>query len=82
MRDANGNYKAYLFAETDAPGNITQKAEPFVLAMPIYGADGKTVQKSINIYPKNVKQSDKKTLNDNRSHHDFTAGEKDRKSVV
>ncbi|MDD6172516.1 MAG: SpaH/EbpB family LPXTG-anchored major pilin, partial [Ligilactobacillus ruminis] len=76
LRDANGNYKAYLFAETDAPANITQKAEPFVLAMPIYGADGKTVQKSINIYPKNVKQSDKKTLNDNRSHHDFTAGEK------
>ena len=66
LRDANGNYKAYLFAETDAPANITQKAEPFVLAMPIYGADGKTVQKSI----------DKKTLNDNRSHHDFTAGEK------
>lgn len=76
LRDANGNYKAYLFVETDAPANITQKAEPFVLAMPIYGADGKTVQKSINIYPKNVKQSDKKTLNDNRSHHDFTAGEK------
>lgn len=76
LRDANENYKAYLFAETDAPANITQKAEPFVLAMPIYGADGKTVQKSINIYPKNVKQSDKKTLNDNRSHHDFTAGEK------
>lgn len=76
LRDANGNYKAYLFVETDAPANITQKAEPFVLAMPIYEADGKNVQKSINIYPKNVKQSDKKTLNDNRSHHDFTAGEK------
>lgn len=41
LRDANGNYKAYLFAETDAPANITQKAEPFVLAMPIYGAGGK-----------------------------------------
>ncbi|WP_272948067.1 SpaH/EbpB family LPXTG-anchored major pilin [Ligilactobacillus ruminis] len=74
MRDANGNYKAYLFVETDAPANITQKAEPFVLAMPIYGADGKTVQKSINIYPKNVKQSDKKTLEE--KHKDFTAGEK------
>lgn len=35
LRDANGNYKAYLFVETDAPANITQKAEPFVLAMPI-----------------------------------------------
>ena len=74
LRDANGNYKAYLFVETDAPANITQKAEPFVLAMPIYGADGKTVQKSINIYPKNVKQSDKKTLEE--KHKDFTAGEK------
>lgn len=74
LRDENGNYKAYLFVETDAPANITQKAEPFVLAMPVYGADGKTVQKSINIYPKNVKQSDKKTLEEN--HKDFTAGEK------
>lgn len=74
LRDANGNYKAYLFVETDAPANITQRAEPFVLAMPIYGADGKTVQKSINIYPKNVEQSDKKTLKE--KHTDFTAGEK------
>lgn len=74
LRDENGNYKAYLFVETDAPANITQKAEPFVLAMPVYGADGKTVQKSINIYPKNVKQSDKKTLEE--KHKDFTAGEK------
>lgn len=74
LRDANGNYKAYLFVETDAPANITQQAEPFVLAMPVYGADGKTVQKSINIYPKNVKQSDKKTLEEN--HKDFTTGEK------
>lgn len=74
LRDANGNYKAYLFVETDAPANITQKAEPFVLAMPIYGADGKTVQNSINIYPKNVEQSDKKTLKE--EHTDFTAGEK------
>lgn len=74
LRDANGNYKAYLFVETDSPANITQKAEPFVLAMPIYGADGKTVQKSINIYPKNVEQSDKKTLEEKRP--DFTAGEK------
>ena len=74
LRDANGNYKAYLFVETDSPANITQKAEPFVLAMPIYGADGKTVQKSINIYPKNVEQSDKKTLAE--KHTDFTAGEK------
>lgn len=75
LRDDKGNYKAYLFVETDAPANITQKAEPFVLAMPIYGADGKkTVQTSINIYPKNVKQSDKKTLEE--KHKDFTAGEK------
>ena len=74
LRDENGNYKAYLFVETDSPANVTQKAEPFVLAMPVYGADGKTVQKSINIYPKNVKQSDKKTLEE--KHKDFTAGEK------
>lgn len=73
LRDDKGNYKAYLFVETDAPANITQKAEPFVLAMPIYGADGKKVQSNVNIYPKNVKDTDKKKMT--ATHVDFTAGE-------
>lgn len=73
LRDDKGNYKAYLFVETDAPANVTTKAEPFVLAMPIYGADGKTVQSNVNIYPKNVKDTDKKKMT--ATHVDFTAGE-------
>lgn len=73
LRDDKGNYKAYLFVETDAPANVTTKAEPFVLAMPIYGADGKTVQSNVNIYPKNVKDTDRKKMT--ATHVDFTAGE-------
>ena len=41
--------------------------------MPIYGADGKTVQSNVNIYPKNVKDTDKKKMT--ATHVDFTAGE-------
>ena len=67
LRDANGNYKAYLFAETDAPANITQKAEPFVLAMPIYGAGEKINYSIETVVPWNIANKKVYTITDNPS---------------
>lgn len=75
LRDSDGNYKAYLFVETNSPANVTQKSASFVLAMPIYKGDGssKEIQTNVNVWPKSVKMEDSKHMT--ASHNDFTAGE-------
>ena len=48
--------QAYLVCETKAPGNIVQKAKPFVVTIPhpntAAGADGQWIY-DVNVYPKN-----------------------------
>ena len=48
--------KAYLVCETKTPGNIVQKAKPFVVTIPhpntAAGADGQWIY-DVNVYPKN-----------------------------
>lgn len=46
--------KVYLFLETNSPTNITQRATPIVLALPVYqpGSDSQ-VNTDIHVYPKN-----------------------------
>lgn len=46
--------KVYLFLETNSPANITQRATPIVLALPIYQPGSETqVNTDIHVYPKN-----------------------------
>lgn len=46
--------KVYLFVETNSPTNITKKATPIVLAMPIYKSNSDSeINKNIHVYPKN-----------------------------
>nr|WP_315897732.1 pilin N-terminal domain-containing protein [Weissella cibaria] len=42
MKDSKGNYMTYLFVETDSPSNITQKAAPIVLTLPIFKSGSNT----------------------------------------
>ena len=48
--------QAYLVCETKAPGDIVQKAKPFVVTIPhpntAQGADGQWIY-DVNVYPKN-----------------------------
>lgn len=54
LKDEQGNYKTYLFVETDSPTNVTQKAAPIVLNMPIYKTDSTTdINTNVHVYPKN-----------------------------
>ena len=58
--------KVYLFVETNSPTDITQKADPIVLALPIYktGSDSE-INTNIHVYPKNEKSTAiTKDLND------------------
>lgn len=58
--------KVYLFVETNSPTDITQKADPIVLALPIYktGSDSE-INSNIHVYPKNEKSTAiTKDLND------------------
>lgn len=50
--------KVYLFVETNSPTDITQKADPIVLALPIYktGSDSE-INTNIHVYPKNEKST-------------------------
>ncbi|RLP08513.1 SpaH/EbpB family LPXTG-anchored major pilin [Propionibacterium australiense] len=52
--------KAYLVCETSAPGNIVQKAKPFVVTIP-YPYDGSWLY-DVNVYPKNTEVSIDKTI--------------------
>ncbi|MCV3296597.1 MAG: SpaH/EbpB family LPXTG-anchored major pilin [Oenococcus sp.] len=55
LKDGNKD-KVYLFLETDSPTNVTAKAAPIVLAMPIYANGSDTqINTNIHVYPKNEK---------------------------
>lgn len=67
LKDNKGNYKTYLFVETNSPTNVTQKAVPIVLNMPIYKAGSDTdINTNVQVYPKNEKTDNviKKDLDD------------------
>lgn len=66
MKDSNGNYKTYLFVETDSPSNITQKAAPIVLTLPIFKSGSNTeINNDVQIYPKDEQtEAITKDLND------------------
>lgn len=66
MKDSKGNYKTYLFVETDSPSNITQKAAPIVLTLPIFKSGSNTeINNDVQIYPKDEKtEAITKDLND------------------
>lgn len=67
MKDSKGNYKTYLFVETDSPSNITQKAAPIVLTLPIFKSGSNTeINNDVQIYPKDEQtEAITKDLNDN-----------------
>ena len=58
--------KVYLFVETNSPTDITQKADPIVLALPIYKTGSASeINTNIHVYPKNEKSTAiTKDLND------------------
>ncbi|MGP1482074.1 SpaH/EbpB family LPXTG-anchored major pilin [Actinomyces naeslundii] len=62
--------KAYLVCETKTPGNIVQKAKPFVVTIPhpntAAKADG-TWLYDVHVYPKNEKIEVAKTIEDQRN---------------
>ena len=66
MKDSKGNYKTYLFVETDSPSNITQKAAPIVLTLPIFKLGSNTeINNDVQIYPKDEQtEAITKDLND------------------
>lgn len=66
MKDSNGNYMTYLFVETDSPSNITQKAAPIVLTLPIFKSESNTeINNDVQIYPKDEQtEAITKDLND------------------
>lgn len=66
MKDGKGNYKTYLFVETDSPSNITQKAAPIVLTLPIFKSGSNTeINNDVQIYPKDEQtEAITKDLND------------------
>lgn len=53
----DGTFATYLFVETDSPTNISQKATPIVLTMPIYKGETDELNTNIHIYPKNERQT-------------------------
>lgn len=62
--------KAYLVCETKAPGNIVQKAKPFVVTVPhpntAVGQEGNWLY-DVNVYPKNERIAVDKTIEDQRN---------------
>lgn len=66
MKDSKGNYMTYLFVETDSPSNITQKAAPIVLTLPIFKSGSNTeINNDVQIYPKDEQtEAITKDLND------------------
>ncbi len=62
--------KAYLVCETKAPGNIVQKAKPFVVTIPTpntaVGQEGNWVY-DVHVYPKNEKTEVTKTIEDQKT---------------
>ncbi|AQP53733.1 hypothetical protein CBF34_10645 [Vagococcus penaei] len=52
----DGGYASYLFVETNSPSNVSEKAAPIVLTLPVYKGNTETVNTMIHLYPKNEKQ--------------------------
>ena len=61
--------QAYLVCETTTPGNIVQKAKPFVVTIPhpntAAGADGQWIY-DVNVYPKNEAISVEKSIQEQK----------------
>ena len=77
--------KAYLVCETKAPGNIVQKAKPFVVTIPhpntaAEDADGKWLY-DVHVYPKNEKIEVSKTI-ENQKANGYSVGAKVRFPVT
>ena len=71
--------QAYLVCETKAPGDIVQKAKPFVVTIPhpntAQGADGQWIY-DVNVYPKNtVVLAPTKSITVEETKHGVQAGE-------
>ena len=68
---------AYLIIETSTPANpeITQKAVPMVIAMPILVPGTKNVNTHVHLYPKNVTLTDKQKEFVNEELYKVTIGE-------
>lgn len=63
LKDSKGNYKTYLFVETNSPTSVTQKAAPIVLNMPIFKTGSTTdINTNVQVYPKNEKVDDNQVI--------------------
>ncbi|MFW3579200.1 SpaH/EbpB family LPXTG-anchored major pilin [Vagococcus fluvialis] len=51
------NYATYLFVETNSPAEISERATPIVLSMPIYVPDTNDINPDVVVYPKNEKDT-------------------------
>lgn len=51
------NYATYLFVETNSPANISERATPIVLSMPIYVPETNDINPDVVVYPKNEKDT-------------------------
>ena len=82
---SHGKDAVYLITESSLPNTptIIEKAQPIVLAMPIYteqGATG-TLNRDIYVYPKNVKAENEKIFENQADFSDVTIGDQTYKSV-
>jgi len=70
--------QAYLVCETKAPGDIVQKAKPFVVTIPhpntAQGADGQWIY-DVHVYPKNDRIGVSKTIEDQKA-NGYSVGSK------
>lgn len=54
----NGNnFATYLFVETNSPAEISERATPIVLSMPVYVPETNDVNPDVIVYPKNEKDT-------------------------
>lgn len=51
------NYATYLFVETNSPAEISERATPIVLSMPIYVPETNDINPDVVVYPKNEKDT-------------------------
>ena len=75
---SNMPVQAYLVCETKAPGDIVQKAKPFVVTIPhpntAQGADGQWIY-DVHVYPKNDRIGVSKTIEDQKA-NGYSVGSK------
>ncbi|BDA64827.1 SpaH/EbpB family LPXTG-anchored major pilin [Actinomyces capricornis] len=64
---SNMPVKAYLVCETKAPGDIVQKAKPFVVTIPHPNATSGEWLYDVHAFPKNVRASISKTIDDQQT---------------